>query len=171
MNSMKKKTTQDACPECGFAEWEIGSWPLCKGRPEDHASARVRWAQDFAPIVIFKAPDGRVRVPGKGAAKAPKGYERVELRTRREVDAFTREYGASEAMRAERGRILDQHLYERDFGRNRAEVQQIREGADPVVREYIDTVIREMDRRDRARKNYDPGVYFEVMENWKGNLD
>lgn len=41
-------------------------------------------------IVVFRAADGRLRYPGRNDSVTPKGYERVELRTRAAVDQFCR---------------------------------------------------------------------------------
>ena len=48
--------------EDGGAELVVGSWPFCRGTPESHETARSRRAQGFDPIVVFRAPDGSVRV-------------------------------------------------------------------------------------------------------------
>lgn len=154
------------CEDCG-AELVVGSWPFCRGTPESHETARSRRAQGFDPIVVFRAPDGSVRVPGTGAEPTPDGYERVELRTRREIDGFLRAEGTREALKAEGVRLKEDLYFGAELARNRAEVRRMAEGADGWVREFVDTVCREMDRRDRDRARYDAGVYFPILENWE----
>ena len=43
------------------------------------------------PVVVHVAEDGAIRFPGSANARVPKGFQKRELRTIREIESFERE--------------------------------------------------------------------------------
>jgi hypothetical protein len=77
------------CTDCGV-ELSIGDWPFCP-----HGSLRSSDAERFIPPVVFRNPsagDQEFMVPGRSDQQPPPGYERVELKTRAQIDRFCKEY-------------------------------------------------------------------------------
>ena len=164
---MAKRKDTEVCETCG-ATLYVGSWPFCKGDAASHETARSRWAQEFKPVVVFVKPDGTLRVPATGDERTPRGYERRELTNRREMDKFLKTQSDRERLKAEGVRIKEDGFWGAQLSRNRADVMKMAEGADGPTRAFIETVCREMDKRDAQRNNYDPGLYFDAFENWEG---
>jgi hypothetical protein len=64
---------------------------------------RTQWDEREA-VVVFKDANGKVRYPGRNDAPTPKGYERVVMRSDREVSRFEREHKVlNEARHFDRG--------------------------------------------------------------------
>jgi len=71
----------DFCNECkGICE-EIW-WP----RPRKNA----QWS-DRDAVVVFRDAGGKLRYPGRNDVPTPKGYERLVMRSLREVEAFEKQ--------------------------------------------------------------------------------
>lgn len=62
--------------------------------------SRYRNAQwsDKDAVVVFRDAQGKYRYPATNTAATPKGYERVELRSLREVETFERHAGVRSEM-------------------------------------------------------------------------
>jgi len=56
-------------------------------------SARNAAWGDKDAVVVFRKPDGTISYPGRNDAPTPKGCERVEMKSLREVQRFERENG------------------------------------------------------------------------------
>ena len=53
---------------------------------------QAQWGDNDA-VLVFQDKEGKIRYPGRHDAKLPDGYERVYLRSLKEVDRFEREHG------------------------------------------------------------------------------
>lgn len=88
----------------------VGAWPFC---PHGYgqgtlAGGNAQWS-DRDMILVFKKPDGEYSYPMTNSKSTPKGCERIELRSLREVESFERKAGVkNEAMHFDRnGRGFD----------------------------------------------------------------
>ena len=68
----------DTCPECG-KELSVSDWPWCP-----HGSTNPYVALYGDPTIIHIDESGNYRFPAAPDAPIPPGYQKVELRTRRE---------------------------------------------------------------------------------------
>jgi putative FmdB family regulatory protein len=97
------------CPKCehkfeSFAgineETQTCRWPECDGVAErifvSVSGIGERYAQPFTPVVYHQAPDGAVSFPGRSDELPPPGYEKVELKTVREIRKFEAEMNRRE---------------------------------------------------------------------------
>lgn len=131
------------CPECN-QPLSIGDFPFCP-----HGPMRDRHAQAFDPIVVHRDAAGNYSFPGHSSDPVPEGYEKVELRTIREADAFCRQMNTS--IRAQR--LAD---YEQEYGMFQERVKQTREG----VRERLASQgITHSDTWERVKKYVDEKRY------------
>lgn len=157
------KRNSDVCETCG-GPISVGDWPMCNGDASKHVPSRPS-SHEFEAIVIYRDKNGNIRVPGSGKWKPPKGWQREEIRTRKEADAVTREMGTKDRAKWEELRRREAHFFENSFASNRAEIQKLREGVtDPRIREFMDVAMRKSDERDRQAKTYEPGVFWGVLE-------
>lgn len=116
-------------------------------------------------MVVFKSADGKIRIPPSTSSKPPKGWVREEITTRRQADAVCKELSARDQATFNEQQRREREFFEKNFGRNRADIMKMYEGVDdPRVREFMDVAMREMDRRDREAHSYSPAVYFQVLE-------
>lgn len=155
--------TAEICDLCG-GEVRVGDWPFCHGDKSKHISARPS-SCFFEPLVVYKDKNGRIRIPGNSQAKPPKGWQKVEINTRREAEAVTKEMAGRDRARWAELRQREAAFFESEFGKNRAEVEKLRHGvSDEKVREFIDIAIKRGDESDRKSRSYDAGVYWGVLE-------
>lgn len=108
------------CPKCGNTDWSFGSWPSCKGNPEDHFPRRGRRLGEKALTTIYELPDGSIFNPTGPNAPIPKNAKRVEFRTIQEVDHYFNQVNKV------RGEIADYHI-ERDKEQWNEHMRQVRE--------------------------------------------
>lgn len=95
------------CPQCGAAMDR--AWYVLRGQ-------RAQWS-DADSVVVFRDKDGGLRYPGRNDVPTPAGYERVVMRSLREVDKFERQHHVvNEAMHFDRnGRGMDDKFCGRDL--------------------------------------------------------
>src|SRR5512146_1364783 len=95
------------CPQCGAAMDR--AWYVLRGQ-------RAPWS-DADSVVVFRDKDGGLRYPGRNDVPTPAGYERVVMRSLREVDKFERQHNVvNEAMHYDRnGRGMDDKFCGRDL--------------------------------------------------------
>lgn len=152
---------QVKCEDCG-ATLQVGDWPFCT--KEGHPPARPASAF-FAPMAVFKGPQGQVWIPPSTQSKPPKGFVREEINNRRQAEALCKDLGEKDRAKFNDAQRREREFFEKNFSRNRAEIMKMYEGVDdPKVREFMDVTMREMDRRDREAHSYSPAVYFQVLE-------
>lgn len=148
------------CADCG-ADLEIGDWPFC-GRKGGHESIFKRWASPFDPVVIHKDASGNVRYPGRADAPAPKGFERVELRTVAEVRDFERSVGRREAARHDAAQVREELAFAQQVKHNRADLFQAMARMSNHGRDFARIAIEQNNRRG-GRKPFDAGFRVEAL--------
>ena len=91
------------CPQCGMPMERI--WSV-QSRPTE-------WSERDS-VVVFKDANGKIRYPPRNDAQTPPGYERIVMRSLRQVEKFEREHGVrNEAVWYDRGsgRGFDDHFH------------------------------------------------------------
>lgn len=73
----------------------IKHWDCGGGVMQVEWLPRPREAQwgDRSAITVFRKPDGTISYPGRNDAETPRGCERVELRSLRDVERFEKQHG------------------------------------------------------------------------------
>src|SRR5262245_28429608 len=83
------RTSYVYCTPCGRVVYKSGNPMTGDFMNCPHLfGGSSRNAQSFEPVVVHVDKDGNVRFPGRADAKVPKGYEKRELTTVREVRKF-----------------------------------------------------------------------------------
>jgi hypothetical protein len=148
------------CGQCG-RELQIGDWPMCDS-PGGHGSTRPEWAQRFDPIVVHRSADGQYRFPGSVGAPVPVGFEKVELRTRGEVERVLKAADARDNARAE----IDLHREHENFeaGRRERRGELLREmpHRSPLFADMVRAAIARQDAKPRRRA--EGRTYVEALE-------
>lgn len=161
------------CSACG-ATMRVGDWPYCP-----HGSTMSTRAQGFSPVVVFKdRKTGEYVFPGSTTERAPKGCERVELRTVHEVRKFEREVNHIESAKR-----YDQRARHQD---HQDHLNRVRTGArdvllsrlptmSPAGRAFAMEAIRRNDERRAARPSFSSDPKFRISafsdsasSGWKG---
>lgn len=95
------------CPQCGAAMDR--AWYVLRRQS-------TQWS-DADSVVVYKDASGQIRYPGRNDQPTPAGYERVQLRSLREVDKFEREHNVvNERMHFDRnGRGMDDKFFGKDY--------------------------------------------------------
>lgn len=125
------------CGQCG-AELVIGSYPFCKGNPQDHDTIRSEWARRFdPPLVDINHETGQWHQPGSVHDTLLPGYERKSLDTLAQIEQFCSARSAEETAKR------------RDFFR------QEKEYWDNRIRERREYVRAEMAKRGFKGKGFD----------------
>lgn len=78
------------CPHCHAALEQVW-WKRTVSR-------NAQWDDNTSVMVFKDAATGKVRYPGRHDAKMPAGYERVYLRSLREVESFEKQHNVRSEM-------------------------------------------------------------------------
>ncbi len=113
------------------------------------------------PIVVFRNASGEIAYPGDPTDPAPKGYERQELRTIREVESFEREVGSRERGKAEKFAEAENQFFEVRRKQNRSDLRMAMQSWSPLMRAAAEQAMRKTD--ERPRKQIDGGVLVHVL--------
>ena len=154
------------CEKCK-REVHVGDWPHCP-----HESTRPEYAQRFSPIVYFRSPDGKTRFPMRADAKTPKGYERVELTNRRQVERFEKEMNQRERAEYQDSQHKQSQFYGSKIDQTDAYLRSIEHQLSPQARQSLDMLREQAKRKDDAPKpQWDAGFHIEAMHYNSSNRD
>jgi hypothetical protein len=123
-------------------------------RPKD-------WA--IKAIVVHVGADGAVRFPGHENARVPKGFNRVELKTLSEIQAFERQVNQKLSSEASRHIENEERHFEGVRARLRGELRQRMQSMSPFGRAFAQLAI-EMNN-SRRRKKSDVGFNVDILNN------
>lgn len=125
-----------------------------------------RAAQAFDPVVIHKDAQGNVRLPGHSNAPVPEGFQRIELRTSREVHAFEREMNTKDQAVANDFHAKNEAYRQGQIAHNRGEMKEfingrvwtdsngeVRHGLSPRGRKFYEAMREQSDRKKHSAKN------------------
>ncbi len=166
------------CPDCGI-ELEIGMYPFCKS-PGGHGVFVARDAEGFVPPVVFVNPNGgddRYMIPGRSDESCPAGYQRVELKSRPQIDRFMREYSAHQKSIKDRLGEMNEHRERFYLGasganaRRIAFLEKITPSLPPELRQRSERALEAAKSRSKSADaaRYNPGVFFDAFENNSSN--
>lgn len=113
-------------------------------------------------MAIHRAPDGRVRFPGRFDAPAPPGFERVELRTTAEKRTFERQMNKTEHRRWEQSQERQAEFFEARRKEQRSELFAQLRHLPPAARDLAMAAIERTNKR--PSKRYDAGFHMEALE-------
>ena len=121
------------------------------------------------PIVVHVAKDGTFRCPGHTNAKCPAGYERRELRTVRDVEAFERHANARIRSEAGQHQENEERFYSQVRKKLRGELRQEMQHFSNFGRDLARFVMAHNDSRNKDVK--DAGFHVEVLHYDQTNRD
>lgn len=127
-------------------------------------SPREYRAQPFDPVLIYRDRSGHVRFPGRNSGPVPKGYEPVYLRTRSEVDKFTKSMNARERERYFRHQERHEARFAQWTANARSELRQKMQHMSPAGRALAEAAMRDRDHSSNVDTGFDPGCHFEAFE-------
>jgi hypothetical protein len=173
------------CPECGLhferffrqppeqLECDCGATATRTYDPNLTLRRPLRLdAQPFDPVVIHRDANGNIRFPGSTSAPVPEGFERVELRTTREVRSLEREVNLRE------NAAREQHL-EREANAHanmrrdlRSELRQAMHGMSAYGRDFARHAMETTEQRQREKQRHtDAGFYVEAFSQDSSNRE
>lgn len=126
-------------------------------------------AQAFSPVVIHRDVNGNIRFPGHPDAPIPDGFQKVELRTVREVRALEREMNVRERARFEEAQYREEQAFSAEQRERRAELRQMMRHMTPAGRALAEEAMRQND--ERPRKSYDPNFHVEAFSQDSSNRE
>ena len=132
-----------------------------------------RFASFAKPIVVFKAKNGQIRIPGGADTKTPRGYDRVELTNLHEADSFERQY--SERLRRHSSDLRaahDEHFAEY-MKSQRSELRAEMARMHPFARAVAELAMKKTDE-SRGKQRGGGGDFqagFEVLHYDSGNRE
>jgi hypothetical protein len=158
--------------ECGdrqealllLREYEAGNLPACKtcGGPTHRIwVAHHSQCQHFDPIVFHESSDGRLRFPGRTDGKVPQGFERKEIRTFREYEAFRRKVDHIEANKIEIANEAEHVFLHMQEAANRPDLRQAMQHMTPQWKAFCQRAIENGNARPRT---FAPNFFVEAME-------
>jgi hypothetical protein len=152
----------DVCENCSKPVL-IGDWPFCP-----HGPARQRDAAGFDPVVIHVDKEGNVRFPGRANARVPKGYEKRELTSVREIRQFENKMNDRERSKASYLREAEERFYEAEDRQNRSDLLTAMQSMSPLGRAIAQRAIDATN--SRSRSTADPGFHIEAFSFDSSNM-
>lgn len=147
---------------CG-AKLHIGSYPFCKGNPQDHETVRSRAAAAFKPTVVFVNSKGEYRFPPSSNSRPPAGFQRKELTTLREADSFIREVNMRERLKAEENAYNEKRFWSKVHSGNAEQLKERAKGFQTEeIRRYAERAIEKL-RNYQGPRVADPNFYIEPI--------
>jgi hypothetical protein len=165
------------CPKHGTFELTLPlrKWdstkpcPKCSQPSEQVLLPQRAYAEFRDPIVVHVSADGKYRFPGAANARVPKGFERKELRTIREVESFERDVNKQLRGEAERHRENESRHFEEIYAQKRSELRQAMQQMSPLGRDFAQFAIKM--NNARRRKPTDCGFHVEILHFDQGNRE
>ncbi len=121
-------------------------------------------AQSFDPVVVHRDAEGNIRFPGHTHAPVPPGFQKVELRTVREVRALEREMNHRESARALDHITREEMAFSADRADRRSDLTASMRHMSPFGRDFARVAMQQMDERRRtSRRTGEAGFYVECL--------
>lgn len=144
------------CPECGESSQQV---VLPQGEPGTLPQ----------PIVVHRDEKGNFRFPGAPDAKVPKHFEKVELKTIKEVEKFEREVNQRLRGEAQRHQENEEQYYAGVKKHLRGELQNAMRSFTPRGRDFARFVMALNDAK--KKKSTEVGFHTEILHNDQGNRE
>ena len=121
------------------------------------------------PIVVHVSSTGRFRFPGSPDAKAPKGFEKVELKTISEVQKFERQVNHRLREEARDHQENEEKFFAGVKAQLRSDLRQAMKNMTPKGRDFARIVMALNDAR--RRKPTEVGFHCDILHNDAGNRE
>jgi hypothetical protein len=159
------------CPDHGMFELAIplSKWDDKKPCPEkgcELMGEQVVLPNDSSrhfvdPVVVHVASDGTYRFPGAANAKVPKGFEKRELRTIREIEAFERDVNTKLYAEARQHKENEEKFYSEVRSQLRGELRQRMQSMSQLGRDFAKLAMALND--DRKSRAAEPGFHLQIL--------
>lgn len=129
-------------------------------------------AARFNPVVVFRKPDGTYIFPGRSNESAPKGTERVELRSLSQVQRFEREENARLKQVHQESMARRDAYYQAEKRERREQLRAMLPGMSVRGRQFAAVAIAESDACESASSKaarFDPGFRVSVFHDDQSN--
>ena len=143
--------------------------PTCKKPSEQVHLPGVTLAEFKTPIVVHVAADGAVRFPASTDAPVPKGFEKKELRSIREIEQFERRVNLHLRAEAEQHAENEERHYSAVRESNRSDLRQRMQGMSQFGKDFARFAMEQ--NNNRKRKPLDVGFFTEILHMDRSNRD
>ncbi len=126
-------------------------------------------AARFAPIVVFRAPDGSYRFPARSSVRTPAGMERVEMTNVQQVRRFENEMNARETARYNESQGRQREAYSFAQSHLRSDLRAKMRTMSQAGRDFAEAAMRRNDARSSSSSSYEPGFRVEVLSDDRSN--
>lgn len=124
-----------------------------------HASRPKDWA--IQPVVLHVDKKGNVRFPGHANGKIPRGFERVELKTLAEIQAFEHKMNHNLSCEAQQHQENEEKFFAPLRAKLRGELRQKMQSMSRTGRDFARYAMAVNDARER--KKTDVGFHIQVL--------
>jgi hypothetical protein len=156
---------------CRLAEYD--EWKPCpqckKSSQQVFLPSNTRDCAFPEPIVIHVSADGSVRFPGDASAKVPKGFEKKELRTIREIESFEKSYNHTLKVEASQHQENEERYFTALHAQNRSDLRNRIASMSPLGRDFAMLAMQINDRR--KKKPTDCGFFSEILHFDRSNRE
>jgi hypothetical protein len=155
---------------CRLAEWsDTKPCPACTKPSEQVVLPQGEYGTLPVPIVVHVSATGRFRFPGAADAKAPRGFERVELKTISEVEKFERRVNHQLREEARDHQENEEKFFGKVKAELRGELRHAMKNMSPLGRDFARFVMALNDRK--KRKPTEAGFYCDILHNDQSNRE
>lgn len=113
------------------------------------------------PVVVHFAADGTYRFPGAANARVPKGFQKRELRTIREIESFERDVNCKLHAEARQHQENEERYYSDVRSQLRSELRMRMQSMSRQGRDFARVVMALNDQR--RSKPTDPGFHTQIL--------
>jgi hypothetical protein len=121
------------------------------------------------PVVVHVSADGAYRFPGSSNARVPKGFEKRELRTIREIEKFERDVNCKVHAEARQHQEKEQQQVAEIRAHLRGELRQRMQSMSQLGRDFANLAMMLNDQR--RSKPTDPGFHVQVLHYDQSNRE
>jgi hypothetical protein len=121
------------------------------------------------PVVVHVAADGAYRFPGSATARVPKGFEKRELRTIREIEKFERDVNCRLSGEAHQHQENEERFFSSVRSELRSELRQRMQSMSERGRDFARLAMALNDQR--RGKAIDPGFHTQILHFNQSNRD
>lgn len=113
------------------------------------------------PVVVHVAADGSYRFPGSSNARVPKGFEKRELRTIREIESFEREVNCKLHVESRQHQENEERFFSEMRAQLRSDLRQRMQGMSRYGRDLARLAMALND--DRRSRALEPGFHLQIL--------
>lgn len=156
MLPLRKWDIKKPCPKCKKSSEQV----LLPSRGDAHFEQ---------PIIVHVSANGKYRFPAHPNAPIPKGFERCELRSIREVERFERDVNTQLRAEAARHNENEERAFSEVQSKMRGELRQAMQHMSPAGRDFAEFAMRH--NNERKRKSCEVGFHCQILHFDQSNRD